>query len=392
MNKKRLIPLLLVNLLTACNNNPESTNTAALAPNATELASPLEERFFKQIKGAMETVESQKLWPGYEYKSISQYFIHREGDSPVSGFIINPKSNLSQAQLLGKNESHGLKIVRFEADMYNGLDKLKSGNDAYDFDYKIDGKNYYLQSYTKDEVDIANPKITSAYALAVHEVFHSYQSHAFKQPSTYQQLAFDKFSQYPLDSQSIALQLMQLELLKTYPIKNITQQQAINALKRYYVLTNQMFKADTSAHSGLQTGWVYKHSLGQELFEGTAYYIDTMVSRAVGAITKDITFVTSSPFEMDKKEDGYAELSTKESVESYFAFQIFYHTGASAVWLLRQAGYNLATLETGITPYQAAKEHLNMSALEEIKVLDSIKKMPQWQQAQSAALRYSKLK
>ena len=390
-----LIPLILCATLIGCNSdNTEPSTTVPTAPNvsiSTELASELDEKFLLQVKKTMDVVESQKLWHGYDYKSVPQYFIRRENGKPVTAFVINPQTAIDNAQQLGKNESQGLNVLQYEGSMHSANDKLKAGNDAYDYDFTIDGKGYYIQYYSKDEVEILDPVITSAFSLAVHEVFHAYQGKNFKNPPHYEQLAFDKFDTYPLNNELLSLQLMLMDTLKGFPVNAISQEEAKIALKKYNVIILEMLKRDPTAHSGFQTGLIYKHGLGQELYEGSALYIDKMASRKVLEVAKDSKFISHTPFEMDKVSDGYATLKTQKDVIEYFAFQVFYYTGANVIWLLSQAGYDLKELEGGIYPYDAAKGFLKMSEVEEMNLLAELKQSAQWTQAQAAALRYNSL-
>ena len=388
-----LFPLFLCATIVGCNNdNTERSKTVPTDPNvsiSTELATELDEKFLRQIKKTMDVVESKKLWQGYDYKSVPQYFIRRENGKPVTAFVINPQTTIDNAQHLGENESQGLNVLKYEGSMHSANDKLKAGNDAYDYDFRIDGKGYYIQSYSQNEVEILDPIITSAFSLAVHEVFHAYQGENFKSHPDYEQLAFNKFSQYPLNNELLSLQLMLMDTLKKFPVDAISQEEAKISLKKYYVIIHEMLKRDPSAHSGFQTGLIYKHGLGQELYEGSALYIDKMASRNVLEVANDSKFIFHTPFEMDKISDGYATLKTKKDVIEYFAFQVFYYTGANAIWLLSEAGYDSKELEYGIYPYDAAKGYLKMSEVEEMNLLAELKQSARWTQAQAAALRYN---
>jgi hypothetical protein len=390
-----LFPLFLCATIVGCNNdNTERSKTVPTDPNvsiSTELATELDEKFLRQIKKTMDVVESKKLWQGYDYKSVPQYFIRRENGKPVTAFVINPQTTIDNAQHLGENESQGLNVLKYEGSMHSANDKLKAGNDAYDYDFRIDGKGYYIQSYSQNEVEILDPIITSAFSLAVHEVFHAYQGENFKNHPDYKQLAFNKLSQYPLNNELLSLQLMLMDTLKKFPVDAISQEEAKISLKKYYVIIHEMLKRDPTAHSGFQTGLIYKHGLGQELYEGSALYIDKMASRNVLEVANDSKFIFHTAFEMDKISDGYATLMTKKDVIEYFAFQVFYYTGANAIWLLSQAGYDSKELEYGIYPYDAAKGYLKMSEVEEMNLLAELKQSARWTQAQAAALRYNTL-
>lgn len=391
--KKTLLVTSLALCLTACDSGEDKTTLKPTTPNvATELATELDEKFLLQIKKTMDVVDTDKLWQGYDYKSTPQYFIRRENNNPVTAFVINPQTDIIDGQTLGNNESQGLHVVKYEESMLTANDKLNSGNGIYDYDFKIDGKGYYIQAYTKDEIEITNPIITSTFSLAVHEVFHAYQNSNFKNPESYEQLPFDKFDTYPLNKELLSLQLMFMNIVKDYPIDDISQEDAKSALKRYVVIVNEMLKIDPTAHSGYQAGLIYKHGLGQELFEGSALYIDVLASRKVMSITSDKKFIFQHPFNMDKASNRWIRLKTKKDVEDYFAFQVFYYTGASAIWLLNQAGYHIKNLEMGIYPFDAAKGFLKMSEIEEMNLLSELKQESSWSQAQAAALRYSTLK
>lgn len=386
--KEKLLVTSLVLALAACNSE---TNKETTTPSVTELATELDEKFFSQIKKAMDTVKLQELWEGYDYSTVPQYFIRTESGKAVSAFVVNPQSSIDGAKKLGDNEDQGLDIYQFEANMFTAMDKINDGNGMFEFKYNIAGKDYYLQTYDKDKVEIESPILTTSFALAVHEVFHNYQEKSFAHPPEYKQLDFDKFNTYPLTDELLALQLMMMDLLKDYPKNNLSKEQANQALKQYFVIVNTMLKLDPTAHSGYKTGLIYTHGLGQELFEGSALYIDQMVSRQVLSITKDNTFIFHEPFEMDKVEHGYATLMTKKNVQDYFAFDVFYYTGASAIWLLDQSGYDIKSLEKGIYPFSAAKAFLKLDEIEEAGVLSSLKRSFRWSQAQVAAQRYNQL-
>jgi hypothetical protein len=387
--------LLLVSIaltLVACDNDGASNSLGTTAPESTELATELDEKFLAQIKKTMDVVEQQKLWPGYDYKAVPQYFIHAENDKPITAFVVNPQSDIDKAQKLGMNESQGLNVAKLEDGMFSAFDKINSGNGIYDFDYKIDEKNYYIQRYSESDVKIKDPLVTSAFTMAVHEVFHSYQEDNFKNPIGYFQLDFNKFNQYPITNELLVLQLTLMDVLKNNPRNNMNKDNAISMLEKYFVIVDTMLKLDPTTSGNVQSGWIYKHGLGQELFEGSAQYIDLMATRRVLPITSDKKFIYTNPFLMDEKTDGYAKLTSKKDVIDYFAFQVFYFTGSNAIWLLNQAGYDIKNLEKGIYPYDAAKELLKLSEMEEIEILSNLKQSDIWSQAEIAALRYSKLK
>ncbi|MCG6288268.1 hypothetical protein [Vibrio vulnificus] len=88
--------------------------------------------------------------------------------------------------------------------------------------------------------------------------------------------------------------------------------------------------------------------LGQELYEGSAYYVETLLSREMFGDEHHFPFVHPSMLTR-----SYA--NAKE-VRDDFGFGVFYHTGASAIWLLHSLGYDLAEFEKGVYPFDAAKK------------------------------------
>lgn len=78
------------------------------AVDETELASQLDEKFFKKIETAMDEIEVNKIWPGYNFKRTPMYLIRAthtpSGDlkDAESAYIINPYANISSTHTLGR--------------------------------------------------------------------------------------------------------------------------------------------------------------------------------------------------------------------------------------------------------------------------------------------------
>ncbi|WP_159737673.1 hypothetical protein [Vibrio atypicus] len=297
-----------------------------------------------QISKAGKVLEENKVWFDYDkyYQDIPKYMVKSDDKgNPHKAFLINPKTTSSDYLLLGNNENHGLESYRNDSNMHLATDKLKpsnGGNTAYDFDYEFDGTKYYLQRYLNGELLYEEKPLPYSISLNVHENFHAYQIENFKFPAGYTQ----KIDEYPLNEEQIKLKLITQKILFGLPDKTIDKTTLTKKLKQYVALTHRQIELDS-------TGLVKNMGLGQELFEGGAKYVEVMTVNEIGDFNKKFVF------------EGYANLplKTQDDVKWQYAWGIFYDTGAAAIWILDQLGYDLLKLETGITPYAAAVEILD---------------------------------
>lgn len=381
MKKTTLCNLSLVLLLslsiTACGSGSDTKKVtptpaptpAPTLPSNTELAEVIDESMFAQIKRAMDAIETKNIWPEYKYKDVAHYMVRTENKNAVTAFVINPQSKIDGAQVVGKNENKGLNVVKFEGQMNVANDKLKTGNGIYDFDYKIANKDYYLQAYSKENTLDNGKESPELIGLSTHEVFHDFQR-AWTHPSDYVQ----KESDYPLTKELLELQLLTLEIFKDFP-NNQNKDQLKEALKQYVAIKTEEIKLDPSAEK-----LVKNMGLGQELFEGTARYVETLAIRAGYEEQKNRKFA-------DIRFEHVKDIKSKQTLRQTFAFGIFYSTGANVTYLLKQAGYSIADLKSGKYPYDAARELLNMTEVETNEALARAKKHASWGEIQKVATR-----
>ncbi|KPV94780.1 hypothetical protein AN214_03187 [Pseudoalteromonas sp. P1-9] len=382
MKKFGLVTCILATIV-GCNS--ESSNNGDKPPTTSGTASKIDETFFHQIKNAG---QHQTPWQGYQFDKVGMYLIHAENKQVKNAYIVNAKETIQDAVAL--DNDYGIDVNQLNDMSVTAHDKLLEGNGLFDFYYKIKNHQYYLQSYSEQSVNISDMLITPAITLAYHEAFHIYQHNAFKQPAGRDQLDFDEFWKYPLDEEMVTLKVMLLALMSDLPNKMLNSEETLQFIKQYIVLTEEMMRIDSSRTGDASTGWVYKHSLGQELFEGSALYVDVMMSREVIASHKNKPFSLLNPLILDKEQYGYKQISSKKDKEQYFAFNMFYESGASIIWLLHQYGVDLKQLENGHYPYSIAKEIANISELDSYYLLRDLKQTALWQQAAQSAKRYGK--
>lgn len=380
--------------LTACDKETLNKNFPVKpAVGETDFANKLDEQFFKQIETAMKTIEVNKVWPGYNFKSTAMYFLRSK--DPKSAFIVNPHNNIPTMNTLGENEAGTLNIVRYEESMQVASDKLKKGNGSFEFYYPIKGKDYYLQNYSDPGVNIDHVLYSSDAGFAVHEAFHNYQSVNFKTNATAEQLNpmdTTQLAKYPLDLITLTTQVYLLEMFKGYPDNNTNKADALTALEKYVVTVESMLEADKPMEH--KTSLIYRHGLNQERGEGTAKYVDALVERQLLPVYKDKRFIDNIPLGMDKTHHDLGlgvKLRNRDDVINYFAFESFYGTGASVVFLLNKTGYDFKKIEQGTIPYQAAFDVVKLEEISRMGLLRDIKASDEWQHAETAARRYLSL-
>jgi hypothetical protein len=316
--------------------------------------------------------------------------------SPETAYIVNPFDNIPTDNLLGKNEAGQLKIVQYTDSMQAAADELTSDshNSTYILHYKVKGNSYYLQTFSERGVHVDHKLMSSDVGFVAHEVFHNYQRASFKKNPTEEQLNpmdTNELAQYPLTITTLATQVYLLDLFKDYP-NNSNKEDALAALQKYVVVVEAMLEADKPMEH--KTSKVYRHGLNQERGEGTAQYIDVLVERALLPIFKDKKFINNIPFAMDKHdaESGLAaKLTERSDVIDYFAFESFYSTGGSVMFLLNKVGYDFKNIENGTIPYEAALSLSGLDEQERSYLLDEIQASSAWQFSTEAATRYEAL-
>lgn len=113
------------------------------------------------------------------------------------------------------------------------------------------------------------------------------------------------------------------------------------------------------------------------------------MSREVIASHKNKPFSLLNPLSLDEEQFGYKQISSKKEKEQYFAFNMFYESGASIIWLLLNYGIDPKQLENGRYPYSIAKEIANLSELDSYYLLRDLKQTTLWHQAEQSAKRYN---
>jgi hypothetical protein len=162
---------------------------------------------------------------------------------------------------------------------------------------------------------------------------------------------------YPINNQLLPLQLMTLAISKKFPTEtnaeNITK-----FLSMYVAIRSKEMELDPTSNK-----LVKNMANPQEQGEGTAKYVDYEIGKQLFTNFDETYDVTSTE-----------SITTKSEVRSYFAWGIWYYTGASVVYMLKQKGVDVETeVKNGKTLYDIANETVNLTDAQKETFLDQAK-------------------
>ena len=329
----------------------------------------IDKTFLAQIKKSAQEFDKNTIWKGYDFSSQPMYFIYRDANKkPLRGYLINPKKEISGAEKLKEEDANGLNVYRFDRDVIKLNKALKSGNDLFEFFYKIEGDAYYSQIYS--DKTIAD-KFNGAIQFATHEVFHVFQFATWKGTAN----VIQNEEKYPINTDLLALQLLTLKISAKMP--TLTNKSEIKEyLKMYVAIRNKEMSIDPTPNA-----MVKNMANEQEKGEGTAKFIEVMNSYK---IIPDY----STAFGID----NFSSFQTKKDMRSYFAFGIWYDTGAAVSHMLKNQEAEIEEqIKAGKTLFGIAKPHLNLSTAQEAAALQAAKSEFNWANIEAEALRLTQL-
>ena len=210
MKKRIFLTLTLCGVFFACtkDDSPETTNPDSVGgtnPPVGELS--IDAQLLSQIKKASDVLSNDQIWPGYELDQYPLYLVHVDSNGdPDKGFVVNPQTEIEGATKLQDDENGGLNAYRYDLEAENAFKVIngEEGNGLYDFNFIIDLKGYYIQTYTDEQVKAGeelsevpggffdpSKVLLSSIDFIVHENFHTYQEDwTFFGSSTPKNLAF----------------------------------------------------------------------------------------------------------------------------------------------------------------------------------------------------------
>lgn len=346
-------------------SDPE-TNTAI--PAADEV-------IFNKVRQTADNVE--EVWPGYDYlRTKSAYLILTDEDGTnARGYLLNPTQPAPAGSVkVPDSQSFGFALYR-NNDFIGDANTLLGEFGIFNFeDLRINGAKYFLMrqrkkaDYTFYE-EFKNVGGNWFPLILIHEFFHTYQINEWTFPSNTTQ----DFLNYPLTPEILTYKLALFDLMKTATqIKGETAAKA--ALEKYLVLLEQMIVLDPTPNK-----LVLGTSGFEQWLEGSARYTEHM-----SALLSIYPTIDSDPTHSWGKY--LDEATTGELIRSIFVKRIWYHVGAGAIHLLKEANVPVQKLMQGVTPYTLAAETLNLSTQQKQTILSSLTSSAAWNAYQSKAV------
>ncbi len=333
----------------------EKNNDDIIPIDLSDKLENIDKIFFSQIKKSSDVFDKDEIWKSYHFSDYPKYFIFRDkNQKPIRAYVINPVTKLRGAVKIASSEALGLDLYRYDRGLVKANDKLKKGNDYFDFYFPIEGKKYYAQMYSDKTV---KDNQNGAYQLAVHEVFHIFQGKNWKENES----VIQGEKNYPITKDLLALQILSTKIAEEMPAEK-DKAKIENYLKMYVAIRSEEMRIDPTKKM------VKNMANEQEKGEGTAKYIETMNSYKVTSNFESVFNGLSTEY-----------IKTKKVVRSHFAFGVWYDTGAAAVYMLKNMGVDVETkIAKGYTPYDIAVEKLKLSDAQKSSALKSAKDEFKW--------------
>lgn len=366
LNLLTLLSLMLCISLTSCSKDDiKEINT----PNNTKVET-IDKTFFTQLKIASDEISKNSIWKDYDFATRPMYFIFRDTDKKaVRGYLINPTKKVDGAVKITGDDAQGLNVYRYDKEMKTLNESLKNGNDVYDFNFNISGDNtYYAQQYSKKTVEDKGQE--AALQLATHEAFHMFQDKWTHSPNSIQ----DE-KNYPINKDLLALQLLTMEIGKKMPQLS-DKAKIIEYLKMYVAIRSKEMSLDPTSKK-----YVKNMANEQERFEGTARYVESITFKKVQKEFNNSFVSLNSKF-----------ITANNDVKSYFAFAIWYGTGAAATYMLKIA--EVSNLEEKIktkTPFDIAETEMSLTSAQKDIYLNKAKSEFNWSEIEKEAKRLATL-
>ena len=358
---KYSLPILFIILL-GCSSEDEITPTEL---EASEL------EFLKNLLTTNQTMG--EIWSDFNLRVSPIYILAGEGE----GFLMNPSATMIDASLEVTYEIDGLPEIPvyrnqeffeiaqqelIEARRFFAFPSYKGENTYF---YKVDNTIFSQEDPDRDDdyLRYKNRADLAHVSIFFHELFHFYQ---FQQPNFFTgDDQIQDITSYPLTIETLPLQLLLFEVMAD-AFKAEDKEESRDYLRYYVSIEERLERIDPTANKLIRS-----HGFYQEKIEGTARFVEDFSRElALGNTT------------LEDPTHGFrtrtATITSREDVNYYYKFRIFYHVGAGAIYLLRTLDF--PNLEEAFrvpenTPFDIASEFLKLdesekeSAFEEVKAL-----------------------
>lgn len=309
------------------------------------------------------------VWKGFECFNEFPIFILTEENNGI--FINPPTSEIANSEQITSSLLGGPNLYRNEDILESTKDYLADSPIFWGY---LEYPDHTIFVYHLSEIAdnfYNNYKNRNGYfhvAIFFHELFHAFQ--LLKNNNQFLgDFGQQDFLGYPLTSESLPLLLLLFDtMIDAYHQSAGDQKKQF--LSYYVAIQSELEKIDTSANSLIRT-----HGFYLEKLEGTARYVE--VFGTLNSIDNNTIEDPTHGF-----NDFANSITSSLEVRQVYARRIFYHTGAGAVYLLKELG--LSNVEDLMlipenTPYDVAANFLNLTSEESNDLLEEVKARYNWE-------------
>lgn len=316
--------------------------------------------------------ELDEMWPHFKsLREVPIYIITEENQ----GIYINPSSTqLENSRAIYNDIGEFEKLNMYRNDtllefsktnvvgirFYNFVLYEDEWIYIYEMSEDIEAHNYFYNDYKNRN---------GLYHISVffHELFHYYQGFQYGE-LWYDGNQVQDFNGYPLTEETLPLLLLLFDVMIDAHHAE-TYEEKLRLLKYYISIQHQLIEVDPT-----ENNLIRNHGFVREKIEGSARYIEVF-----GTLTSINNNTIEDPTHGFK--DFSDNISNRADMRWVYTYRMFYHTGAGAIHLLKELGYqNLdqAYLIPANKPYDIAKDFLNMTDVELEIFLQGAKTIYNW--------------
>ncbi len=319
------------------------------------------------------------LWDGsFDFANQPLYIVDvPEGESP-RGYLINPPSVPEGADPITGDSAQGVIAYQYDADAEEASDVQ---NSLFALFFDIGGNDYTVMLTSDQNEDVPsefrlNVENDQWIATFTHEAFHGHQIADWADPPG----AIQDFENYPLTSETIALAMLELNIVNAALHTNEPGDHE-RLLKMYVAARTEGMRIDPSTAKLTRN-----MANAQEHSEGTARYTEVKMFEAFDPdYPKQFHGPQLAPF-----LDFNADLA--EHAGQVFSFGMWYETGAIALRMMDTLKIDFRNaLAEGETPFGIAEAHFGMSDAELAEVLSDAQSEFDWDKLQADAGQYAEV-
>ncbi len=306
---------------------------------------------------------------GYDFPLTRPYFILMDhtASGETTGYIVNPAFEIPASQRV--NTSGEIEIYRYDEIVAQAKEDMQGG--LFAFSYVINGVSHFLANYTvKDGFywEYKDKDFNAVPGLVIHEMMHMYQFESWTFPGTNTQ------GEYPLSEEIVTWHLLLYDLMSA--AYKVEAEDYDKFLGYYVAIWDRLLSLDNTDEQVM-----LNQGHGIEFIEGPARYVEHF-------ILKDTFYPSINDDPTHGWRNALATATDAPTLQQGLLRRGFYHQGAIAIHMLKTRGVNVEDqLISGTTPFETARQYLNMSSTDLETALADAQAQVNWDQYQEEAVR-----